>query len=370
MICEEAVYRKFRNIDDEKITFSPGVNLILGQNAQGKTNALEGIWLMASGRSHRAAQSREMIAFGEQSAEAAIKYRDLRRVSELAVTLHRSGRRVCRKNGLNVPKMSQFIGNFRAVLFTPEHLAIVKEGPAMRRGFLDAAISQLSPGYVAALQSYGKVLLQRNRLLSDIAEGITAPGGAAGQTLDIWSEKLAAEAEKISAAREDYTLRLNTLVGEIFADMTGGREQVSIVYGARRTKEQYLTALEEHRQREYRAGTTLVGVHKDDLAITINDNPVRAFGSQGQQRSVALAMKIAEGEISKEQSGEYPVFLFDDILSELDEVRKSYILAGLSGRQVLITACDILPTGEMNVIRCEAGKYRSVSAWGSAPNPG
>lgn len=357
MICSEVNYRKFRNIEGERIEFSPDVNLILGRNAQGKTNALEGIWLMANGKSHRASQAKEMIAFGSESAAVEIRYRDFQRESELTMEFYRSGRRICRKNGLNVPKMSQFIGNFRAVLFTPEHLAIVKEGPALRRGFLDCAISQLSPGYVAALQSYGKILQQRNRLLNDIAEGLADPKGSVGQTLEIWSEKLAVEGEKISAARAKYTARLNAMVGEIFADMTGGRERVTIGYTEPRTKEQILLALEEHRQREYRAGVTLAGVHKDDLAIEINGSSVRSYGSQGQQRSVALAMKIAEGEISREQSGEYPVFLFDDILSELDEVRKSYILSGLSGRQVLITACDILPSGGMNVIRCEAGKY-------------
>ncbi len=359
MICCEVNYRKFRNIEGERIVFSPEVNLILGQNAQGKTNALEGIWLMANGKSHRASQAKEMIAFGAGSAAVEIRYRDFQRESELTMEFYQSGRRVCRKNGLNVPKMSQFIGNFRAVLFTPEHLAIVKEGPALRRGFLDSAISQLSPGYVAALQSYGKILQQRNSLLSDIADGIADPKGLAGQTLEIWSEKLAEEGEKISEARMKYTARLNRLVGEIFADMTDGREQVTIEYAELRTKEQILAALEAHKQREYRAGSTLAGVHKDDLAICINGSSVRSYGSQGQQRSVALAMKIAEGEISKEQSGEYPVFLFDDILSELDEVRKSYILSGLAGRQVLITACDTIPAGEMNVIRCVAGKYEA-----------
>lgn len=357
MICLTASYRDFRNITDQKLTFSPDVNLICGKNAQGKTNALEGIFLMANGKSFRATRERELIRFGQECAKVEIGYRDMRRDSGMGMEIHRSGRRVCTKNGVNIRKMSEFIGNFHAVLFTPEHLSIVKEGPALRRGFLDGALCQLSPGYLASLQAYNRILLQRNKLLSDIADSLTDPHGSAADTLEIWTDRLIQEAVRISAARQEYTLILNTLVGEIFSDMTDGREKVSIAYCQRRTAEEYRQEYERVRIRELRTGSTHFGAHKDDLDITLNENSVRSYGSQGQQRSVALAMKIAEGEIAKSRTGEYPVFLFDDILSELDEVRRDYILSGISGRQVLITACDVGAAPGANVISCRGGRF-------------
>lgn len=359
MICKQASYRCFRNIEEEKISFSPGINLIIGDNAQGKTNALEGIWLMAGGRSHRAARMREMIGSGFDFAKVGLIYENSVRQSELTMDFWRSGRRVCRKNGLAVPKMSEFIGNFRAVLFTPEHLAIVKQGPALRREFLDSAIGQLSPVYVAALQAYNRILIQRNRLLSDLAAGKPerAQISPSADALDVWDDQLAAQAEILSAARDRYISRLNELVGQIFSDMTLGAERIEVRYKERTDKSGYLAALSAARPREISLGLTLAGIHRDDLDITLNGRPIRAFGSQGQQRFAAVAMKIAEGEISKEQSGEYPVFLFDDILSELDDNRKSYLLSGLSSRQVLITACDPISTPTAHVIRCVNGHY-------------
>lgn len=357
MICLNARYRDFRNISDQKLTFSPDVNLICGKNAQGKTNAIEGIFLMANGKSFRASRERELIRFGAEHAEVEIDYRDVRRDCKMGMVIHQSGRRVCTKNKVNIRKMSEFIGNFHAVLFTPEHLSIVKDGPAQRRGFLDGALCQLSPGYLSSLQAYNRILLQRNKLLSDIADSLTDPNGSAADTLEIWTDRLIQEAVKISAAREEYARTLNTLVRDIFSDMTDGRERVTVSYNLQRSEQEYRREYESVRLREMRMGSTQFGVHKDDLVITLNENSVRSYGSQGQQRSVALAMKIAEGEIAKNRTGEYPVFLFDDILSELDEVRRDYILSGISGRQVLITACDIGAAPGANVIRCENGRF-------------
>lgn len=357
MICISASYRDFRNITDQKLTFSPDVNLICGENAQGKTNAVEGIFLMANGKSFRASKERELIRFGAESAEVEIDYRDMRRDCKMGMVIHQSGRRVCTKNKVNIRKMSEFIGNFHAVLFTPEHLSIVKDGPANRRGFLDGALCQLSPGYLSSLQSYNRILLQRNKLLSDIADSLTDPKGSAADTLEIWTDRLIQEAVRISAARQEYTESLESLVSSIFSDMTDGRERVTVSYNRKLSQQEYRLEYERVRLREMRMGSTQFGVHKDDLEILLNGNPVRYYGSQGQKRSVALAMKIAEGEITKSRTGEYPVYLFDDILSELDEVRRSYILSGISGRQVLITACDIGAAPGANVIKCEGGRF-------------
>lgn len=357
MIATSVSYRNFRNISGETLRFSPETNLILGQNAQGKTNALEGMYLCAQGRSHRTVHEREFIRFGEAFAQVELSYRDSQRENRLAIR-YREGRKACEKNGVPLKKMSEFIGNFRAVLFTPEHLSIVKEGPALRRSFMDSALSQLSPGYVASLQTYQRALIQRNKLLAAAQKGEIAGVDALAE---VWSMQIAKEAAYLSAQREDYIVALNDIVGEIFSDMTVGREVPLVAYSGRKSEEEFRRQLTDHLDREIRMGTTLFGIHKDDLSLTINGKEARSYGSQGQQRSLALAMKLAEGELSKRETGEYPVFLLDDILSELDATRRGYVLSGIRGRQVIMTACEDL-TGDLqkdsHVIHCEGGIYR------------
>lgn len=357
MICTSVFYQNFRNIAEEKIDFTPETNLILGVNAQGKTNALEGMYLCAQGRSHRTVHEREFIKFGESFAQVSLNYRDSRRDNQLAIR-YKGGRKGCQKNGVTIKKMSEFIGNFRAVLFTPEHLSIVKEGPALRRSFLDSALSQLSSGYVSSLQTYTRALMQRNKLLLSAQRGEVSSGI---ETLaEVWSMQLAKESAYLSKERDAYIRALNQIVQAIFADMTGGREVPTVEYNGMKDEAAFIAQLTANLEREIRAGTTLYGIHKDDLALTINGKEARSYGSQGQQRSLALAMKLAEGELSKKETGEYPVFLLDDILSELDATRKAYVLSGIRGKQVIMTACEDLSTvlpGSCNIIRCEGGRY-------------
>jgi DNA replication and repair protein RecF len=336
------------------------VNILFGENAQGKTNALEGIWLFAGGKSHRTTKEKDLISFGKEQTSLSLLYRDERRENEMTYQISQKGRRICQKNGLSLGKLSEFIGNFRAVLFTPEHLSLVKEGPALRRSFLDAALCQLSPSYVSHLQFYTRILKQRNKLLSDIADGLISKRQG-GDLLEGWTRQLCLEGEKIERARISYTGRLQELVGEIFEDMTGGQEKISIRYLSVRGEESYEQFFKRLLPKEMIIGSSLGGIQKDDLEILLNGKAVRLFGSQGQQRSAALAMKLAEGEISKEKTGEYPVFLLDDILSELDTRRKNYILSGIQGKQVLITTCEKDLFVEGNRIFCQAGKY-SISS--------
>ena len=357
MICTSVLYQNFRNITEEKITFSPETNLILGVNAQGKTNALEGMYLCAQGRSHRTIHEKEFIRFGESFAQVTLSYLDSQRENQLAIR-YKGGRKGCQKNGVSLKKMSEFIGNFRAVLFTPEHLSIVKEGPALRRNFIDSALSQLSSGYVSSLQIYHRILIQRNKLLLSAQKG-EAKG--IESLAEVWSLQLAKESAYLSAQRDEYIRALNEIVKDVFEDMTVGKEIPSVEYGGRKDEEFFANQLTANLEREIRAGTTLYGIHKDDLVLTINGKEARSYASQGQQRSLALAMKLAEGELSKQKTGEYPVFLLDDILSELDGTRKAYVLSGIRGKQVIMTACEDLSTvlpGSCNVIRCEGGKYR------------
>lgn len=354
MICKSVHYLNFRNIEGQQITFSPGTNIIRGANAQGKTNALEGIYLCAGGRSHRTVHEKEFIRFGQPFAEVGLIYEDNRRENKLLLR-YSGGKKSCRKNDVPLRRMSEFIGNFRAVLFTPEHLSIVKDGPSLRRNFLDSAISQLSASYVSALQTYHKCLSQRNKLLQIAQKGELSSDIAAMS--EVWALQMAKSGEVISAMRDDYTKRLHDAVKVIFSDMTGGRESPEIVYQSPKSEEELQKLFTEHLDREVRIGSTLYGIHKDDLFLTINAKEARSYASQGQQRSLALAMKLAEGEISKEKTGEYPVFLFDDILSELDASRKSYVMGGISGKQVILTTCEEISYPDALIIPCKEGRY-------------
>ena len=358
MICKKASYYRFRNIESSEIDFSDQINVIYGDNAVGKTSAIEGIYLCAQGRSHRTSHEKDYIKFGEDYGAVSIFYEDQNRKNELSMLWSQKGKRQCRMNDFPIKKMSEFIGNFRAVLFTPEHLSIVKEGPAMRRSFLDNAISQLDRLYVTSLQRYAAILAQRNKIISDSYKDPSLL-----ETIDICSEQLAEEAAVISQKRNRYIERLSSYVADIFHDMTGGREVPKLVYNGEKTKEEYLSLLKDNLQREIRYGATLFGTHKDDMTILINEKEARAYASQGQQRSFSLALKLAEGEISKDESGEYPVFLFDDVLSELDKNRREYIMAGLGGRQVIMTTCEREEQiKKCNLIYANSGQFYKGSA--------
>lgn len=336
MYCDSIQYNNFRNITEAEIKPGRWVNILYGSNAEGKTNALEGIYLFAHGRSFRAAKERELIRFGESFTSLKLRFTDRYRSHELEIRFSENGKRIFRRNGVCIGRLSEFIGSFRAVVFCPQHLSIVREGPSVRRGFLDSAISQINPVYIKTLQRYGGILEQRNSLVKKYYEN----PDAFKETIDIWSEQLAAEAENIAAERARYVDRLNERLETLFYAMTAGSEKPALNYSKARTADEYLRLLTCNREREIRAQTTLYGSHRDDMDILLNGREARLYASQGQQRSLAIALKIAEGELSKEFTGEYPVFLFDDILSELDERRRDFILGGLDGKQVIITSCD------------------------------
>lgn len=336
MYCERIAYYQFRNIESADLVFSPEVNVFCGDNAQGKTNALEGIYLMAQGRSFRTVREKDMIRFGQEQSAVKLWFFQDGEISTLEMRLFANGKRQCFFNGVPLRRLSEFIGHFRAVVFCPEHLSIVKDGPSVRRSFLDMALSQLSPVYLHTLQEYGKILSQRNAMLKQCREYSMQ----FAQIMEPWSVQLAERAEKISEQRQVYLDRLQCYLTDIFADMTSGHEVPKLRYTDRKTKEEYLSLLQNNLEREIRQQITLYGIHRDDYEIRLNDREARLFASQGQQRSIALAMKLSEGEISRDMTGQYPVFLLDDIFSELDAYRRSYITNGLKGRQVIITSCN------------------------------
>jgi len=349
MYLNGAVFENYRNIEGFSFEFDREINILYGRNAQGKTNVIEGIYLFGNGKSFRHAREKDMIRYGCDHAQIGIAYTDSSRENRMNYRVFRESAKELSKNGVKIGRMSGFIGNFKAVLFCPEHLSIVKNDPAERRGFLDGAISQFHRPYLAALMEYKKLLEQRNALLKNYEkkrDGFSV-------TAEILSERLASDAAFITEIRAKYLKNLFTLVNEYLSDMTGGKETVGFRYlsavsegdiealfDRKENEKRYIALLSGDLQKEIILGTTLCGSHKDDFEICLNGMNAKYFASQGQQRSIALAMKLAEGELSKQESGEAPVFLLDDVLSELDRERKHYILSELHGRQVIITTCD------------------------------
>ena len=349
MYLNRAVFENYRNIDHYAFSFGKEINILYGKNAQGKTNVIEGIYLFGSGKSFRHVKERDLIRYHSEYARVGISYIDSLRENNMNYRISRDAPKEISKNGMKIGKMSEFIGHFKTVLFCPEHLSIVKNEPAERRSFLDSAISQFHSPYLSALIEYKKLLEQRNALLKNYEKN----RDGFSLTAEILSEKLAEDAALITEIRAKYLQRLFSLVNGYLSEMTLGKETVDfqylsaiangnieLLFDRTENKRKYQDLFLSHIPKEIILGTTLSGSHKDDFEIHLNGMNAKYFASQGQQRSIALAMKLAEGELSKQKSGEYPVFLLDDVLSELDRERKNYILSELHGRQVIITTCD------------------------------
>ncbi len=367
MICRSIEIKNYRNIEEARVILDEGVNILIGDNAQGKTNLLEGIYTFAMGKSFRGVKEADVIKFGESEALLKIYFENSARsdIQNLKMHLKKGGRRRIELNGLKIDKIGEMIGHFRAVLFCPEHLSLIKEGPSMRRNYLDVAISQFRPVYLRSLQRYSAILEHRNKLLKNAEEDRSTLDG----TIELWSEQLAKEAALIASFRAKYVSLVGNAVAKYFSEMTGMREKVEMEYlgSSKQLREEYsdVSAVEKRYfelmtsniEREIAAGSTLWGTHKDDIEILINGKSARVFGSQGQQRSLALAMKLAEGDICYEETGDSPVLLLDDVLSELDGTRRSFLLSKVKDRQVIITSCERIDYGCAKIINVENGKY-------------
>ena len=351
MIVKSVAYRNFRNLSDVTFLPDPGVNVLHGKNAQGKTNVLEGVYLFAQGRSFRTPHESDLTRFGETEAGLSLAYVSEKNPEKIrtveirwSLTLKKRSLRV---DGVPVYRMSEMIGSFRAVLFCPQHLSLVNDGPAVRRNFLDVALSQLEPRYLSSLQHYRKLLDQRNARLRQLKMQ-AGPFPKTDDTAEIISSQMAKEAAFLAGKRYEYTEKLSTECAAFFSDLTGvggitGKEVPSLRYRTPKTEEEYRRMLTDNLENEIRTGVTLYGIQKDDVEIRLNSHDARTFASQGQQRSLALALKFGEGALSARISGEQPVYLLDDILSELDGARRDYLLSGIRGKQVILTSCDPLP---------------------------
>jgi len=339
MRVESVSLHDFRNYGDEKAEFSGGVNIICGENAAGKTNILESIFYYAAGKSFRNCKDRELIRFGCDGAETELMFSSPAGQRKMSVTYPKNGKRIIRLGQSPALKTKEFMGLFRAVVFTPDHLSLVKGAPETRRRFLDLAICQSFPRYAPTVQEYNRIILQKNALLK------TNPSQR--ELLEIYNERLSLLAAVITVNRAKYISRLVPVSNGFLSQMSREREEFSAVYRAQcgvtsdqeEIKNAYRKLFSAHMKSECEKGFCLCGVQKDDVSFYINGKSIRLYGSQGQQRSAVLAMKLAEGELSASLTGDYPVFLLDDILSELDNGRREFILSMLSGRQVIITGC-------------------------------
>ena len=344
MILKKFSARDFRNINKCEIEFSPGVNLLHGNNAEGKTNVIEGIYLFSRGKSFRAREDSELVGFGKEGFSLSIEYSDSFGDGRLEYSLF--GReRQRKKNGYKIGRVAEMIGSFRSVLFQPDNLSLVKGGPEERRSFLDVAISQCEPSYIKYYSDYKKALTERSCILKFLQKGMPVDR----LELDSWSSIMADYASYVYLMRIEYLKKISLEAEKIMKEISSDRESLSFEYHSdiqtesnnrEKIREEYKRILSSSLDREISAGVTLFGPHREDIKIYINGKEAKSFASQGQQRSVVLSMKLAEGAVIKEKFGEEPVYLFDDVLSELDEKRKKYLLSGSYGKQYIITSCD------------------------------
>ncbi len=341
--------KNFRNIEYAYLDPCEGVNIIYGENAQGKTNLLEGIWLFTGCRSFRGSKDSELIGFKKNKANLYLDFYAGEREQSASIEIGEGRKFIL--NGVKMKSSSQIMGEFLSVVFSPDHLSLVKDGPYERRRFLDIAISQLKPKYGVTLSQYNKAIAQRNILLKDIQFH-----SELYDTLDIWEDRIAFFASEIIRQRIGYINKLSLYTDEIYSGLSQQREklkvsysQQTVVFGEDRQElyENMKNQLLQARKNDLITGYTSVGPHRDDLEIKIDSLPARTYGSQGQQRSAALALKLGEAAVIRNFSGEQPVALLDDVMSELDAGRQNYILNHIKDWQVFITCCD--PTTVSNM---------------------
>ena len=344
MRIKRFVAENFRNIENTDIVFSPGINLFHGKNAQGKTNALEGIYIFSRGRSFRTSDERDLVKNGKDGFRIMLEYED--KLGDASLEYSVFGREKRRKkNGYKISSVTEMIGSFKTVLFSPDDLRIVKDGPEERRAFLNIAAAGCYPAYIKIYADYKKALDNRNCLLKGLKNGMYFDMGE----LESWSYTMSEYASHIYKYRKEYIKKLELYANELQKSISDGKEELTLSYKSGISddaleisdiRDEYFRLLTSNTERERAAGVSLYGPHRDDIEINIGGESARSFASQGQQRSCVLSMKLAEGEVNKDICGEYPVYLLDDVLSELDEKRKSFVINGIKEKQVVVTSCE------------------------------
>lgn len=336
MIIKSIKLSQFRNYGTLELEFHPGTNLFFGDNAQGKTNILESVYLCGTSRSHKGSRDREMIRFGQE--EAHICMRLEKKETEFRIDMHLKKNRAkgIAVGGVPVKKAGELIGIGNFIFFSPEDLNLIKNGPSERRRFLDMELCQLDRIYLFHLTSYNRALVQRGRLLKDIAVHPEYK-----ETLDVWDQQIVRYGRELIIRRERFVMELNRILCGIHRNLSGGKEELAVSYEKNVEAENLEENLKRNRERDLRTCMTNCGPHRDDLCFTVHDADIRKYGSQGQQRTAALSLKLAEIEIVKRNIKDTPILLLDDVLSELDGNRQRYLLENIHDIQTLITCTGI-----------------------------
>ena len=326
----------FRNIVSLHMEFSQGTNILYGENAQGKTNILESLYMISTTKSHRGVRDRDMIRFGVE--ESHIRSLIMKGGIDYRVDMHlrKNKSKGIAINGQRIRKASELIGLLHIVFFSPEDLGIVKNGPAERRRFMDMELCQLDASYLHNLNQYNKTVENRNRLLRDMYQFPDLQ-----DTLSIWDDQLINYGRQIIESRRGFISDLNEIVGDIHSKLSGNREHLTILYEPNTEADEFEEKLRRARERDIHMKSTSVGPHRDDFSFMDRDTDLRRYGSQGQQRTCALSLKLSEIDLVKKVIGHRPVLMMDDVLSELDSGRQNYLLSTIGGIQTFITCTGL-----------------------------
>lgn len=336
MIIKSLKLKNFRNYDLLNLEFDEATNIFYGDNAQGKTNILEAVYLSATTKSHRGTKDRDMIQFEKEESHIEIVVEKNETPFQIDMHLKKNSPKGIAINKIPIKKASELFGIINVVFFSPEDLDIIKDGPAERRRFMDLELAALDKVYLNDLTNYSRIINQRNKLLKDIynAEDLM-------QTLDVWDIQLIKYGNKIIERRKLFIDQINEIIFSIHNKLTGNKEKLKLFYESGTGQIDFETALKKNRERDIKLKSTSVGPHRDDICFMANDIDIRKFGSQGQQRTTALSLKLSEIELIKKTIHDKPILLLDDVLSELDKHRQNYLLDSISDIQTLITCTGL-----------------------------
>ncbi len=329
----------FRNYEQAELSFCPGVNILYGQNAQGKTNLLEALWLFTAAKSFRTTKDSEMIRFQKDEARVKTEFSAFGRETSAEIKLYSGKRKLLSLGGAPLTKTSELLGQFPAVLFSPDELHIINGAPEGRRRFMDSAISAFRPAYYSALRSYMRAWQQKNALLKKAPEK---------EALSVWNLQMAESGARVMEYRKIFFEKLAPKAEALHRQIAGKDEVLAVRYAPtvkmadslEKQKELLYAALEKKREAEISQGLSLIGPHRDEIQFTIDKNDARAFASQGQMRTAAVSLKVAQGALLEEETGEAPAVFLDDILGELDKERREFLLSGMGKRQIILTCTD------------------------------
>lgn len=326
----------FRNYQALELSFDKGTNIFYGDNAQGKTNILESVYLCGTSKSHKGSKDREIIRFDQEDAHIRMMVKKDTMSYQIDMHLRKNKAKGVAINGLPIKKARELLGVVNLVFFSPEDLNIIKNGPGERRRFLDAELCQLDKLYLTDLAGYNHILNQRNKLLKDM---YLQPNLSA--TLDVWDMQLVTYGKKVIDKRREFVESLNEIIQDIHKNLTGGTEQIQVLYEPSVDSRDFEDTLFRNRDRDLRMKMTSFGPHRDDLVVSVNGIDIRKYGSQGQQRTAALSLKLSEIYLVEKLTHDKPVLLLDDVLSELDSSRQNYLLESIHDIQTLITCTGL-----------------------------